>query len=115
MRATIKPVDGVIDAAESSEVKTIIKNENVVGFSIFDADGNTVQSKGVSDTTIAVFSNLFEHTAKIGSELGEALPRPSIMFSGRETELVALPLTRANVLILKDKKLGIRREYRDAS
>ena len=82
---------------------------------MFDTEGTAVESKGVGETAIAVFANIFEQTAKIGAELGEAMPRPSIMFSGREMELIALPLANANVLVLKEKATGIRREFRHAS
>lgn len=115
MRATIKPVKGLIDESEVTEVKSILNDDNVVGYSIFDAEGSAVDTKGVGETAIAVFSNIFEQTAKIGAELGEAAPRPSVMFTGREMELVALPLANANVLVLKEKSSGIRREYRNAS
>lgn len=115
MRAMIKSVGGLIGESELKEVETILEDENVVGYSIFDTDGTAVDTEGVGETAVAVFSNIFEQTEKIGSELGEASPRPSIMFTGRDMELVALPLERANVLVLKEKNSGIRREYRNAS
>jgi len=114
MRVTIKPVDGLIDTTEASEIKTILGDEAVVGYSIFAQDGTPIVSKGAGETAIAVFSNIFERATNIGEELGEAAPRPSVIFSGRETELVGLPLANANMLILKEKTAGIRREYRHA-
>lgn len=114
MRVTIKPIDGVLASSEISELQDILTDEKTVGYSIFDTEGTAVQSDGVGETAIAVFSNIFEQTVRIGDELGEEHSRPSIMFSGRDMELVALPLANANILVVKEKGAGIRREYRNA-
>ena len=114
MRVSLKPIKGVVDDSEVTEVTSILKEENVVGYSVFDTNGTPVQSKGVGETAIAVFANIFDQSTRIGKELGEAAPRPSVMFTGREMELIGLPLANANILILKEKTSGIRREYRHA-
>ncbi|MEO0992025.1 MAG: hypothetical protein AAFX00_13895 [Pseudomonadota bacterium] len=114
MNVTVQPAQDIVSASELMEVREILEESNVIGFSIFDTDGNPVESEGVGETEIAVFSNIVDRSVKIGVELGETVPRPSILLSGRESELVALPLEKANLLILKQKSSGIRREYRHA-
>lgn len=108
MRVTIKPIEGLIDASEIKDIEAEVGDERVIGYSVFDFDGNAVGSEGISETAIAVLSNVLEHTAAIGHELGEAAPRPSVMFSGRHMELAAKPLENTNVLVLKEKGAGMR-------
>lgn len=98
-----------VEDAEMSELKDLVDQDNVVGYSVINDAGEAIDFEGVSETAIAVFTNIFEHTEKIGEELGESSTRPSIMFSGRDMELVALPLKSASALVVKEKGGGLRR------
>ena len=115
MKPDTETLSSVMNAAELNEVKEVVGGDSVIGFAILDTKGARVDSSGVSEIAVGVFSNIFEQAEKVGLELGEAQPRPAIMFSGSEMELLALPLTHASVIVVKEKAAGIRREYRRAS
>ncbi|MEM9031425.1 MAG: hypothetical protein AAGB18_02170 [Pseudomonadota bacterium] len=115
MKVDLSALDGIVATAEMDEVTEILGADNVIGFAILDSDGAPVEANGVSETAVAVFSNIFDQAEKIGTELGETPPRPAIMFSGSDLELVALPLSHASVIVVKEKGAGIRREFRRAS
>lgn len=113
MRIDDEALDGVLTEREFTEVERILGGESVVGYAVFDGQGGSLKRVGISDNSVAVFSNLMDISERIGGELGETAPRPAMMFSGHATEMLALPLNDANLLVLKDK--GANRGLRDVN
>lgn len=109
MKINTGKISNLVDASEMTELKDLVDDDRVIGYSVIDDAGEAIDSEGVSETAIAVFTNIFEHTEKIGEELGETSPRPTIMFTGREMEVTALPLKGASALVVKEKGGGLRR------
>ena len=99
MQFPMSALTGVVDVSDAKAVKDLFEDDAVVGYSLFDADGTPLQSRGVGDTAIEVFSRLYRKP-------GEAPRAPATLFSGREMELVALPLANADLLVLKAKPRG---------
>lgn len=99
---------------EQDELQKIVSGDQVVGYAVFDGEGAAVKLSGVSENSVAVFSNLMDIAERIGTELGESAPRPAMMFSCPSMELLALPLTTANFLVVKDRTSGQRKEFRHA-
>ena len=96
MQFSMSALTGVVDLSDAAAVKDLFQDETIVGYSLFDANGKPVQSRGVGDTAMEVFSRLYRKP--------DQAPRtPATLFSGREMELVALPLANADLLVLKAK------------
>lgn len=105
----------VLTDTEGQEFESVIGDASVQGWSVFDADGAAVASDGVSETVMAVCSNILDMAKLVGEDLGEGEPRPALTFAKRGLEMYTLPLTAANVLVVKDKSSGFRREFRNGS
>lgn len=109
MKINVGQIGDFVDDKELAEIKGLVESEAVIGYSLINDAGEAVELEGVSETAIAVFTNIFEHTQKIGEELGETAPRPSIMFSGRQMEVIARPMKNVSALVVKEKGGGLRR------
>lgn len=98
--------DAFAGEQELREAERIVNAESVTGHAIFDGSGNISDKSGVSDMTVAVFSSILDHSEWIGTALGEQDPKPVVMFTSKLMELLALPMRKSNVLIVKDRTAG---------
>lgn len=88
---------------ERAEFHHVVTLPSISGYAVFDRDGETIRRTDISETTIAVFSNIFDLTEQIGAELGEMKARPAIKITGRDAEAIALPMENANLVVLRSK------------
>lgn len=108
-------LDEYVSESEHSEVDKILADDRVFGFAVFDLGGEAVQKSDVSETTVAVVSNLLDVAERIGTELGESSPRPAMMVTGSKVELLALPLNAANFMVMKGKSASVGKGLRNAN
>lgn len=114
MRVAKKESDAlssVLEDGELKKVKTVLGDDSVLGWSVFGGDGVEVASDGVTEMVTAVTSNILDLATKIGIELGEEAPRPSVSFSKSSMEMYSVPLNDMNVLVVRDKSGGFRKEF----
>jgi len=109
----LEAINAVLTPSEGKEFASVIEDDAVQGWSVFDANGAAVASNGISQTVMAVCSNILDMANFVGDELGESNPRPALSFAKRNVEMFTLPLEMANVLVVKDKSSGFRREFRN--
>ncbi len=113
MRLFKKHTDALASKLDGEEVKAIkdaVGDDTVRGWSVFDAEGIEIVSESVSETVTAVCSNVLDLAETIGTELNETDPKPSITFIKGARELHAEPLAAANLVVLRDKTSGMRKE-----
>ena len=92
--------------------KAVLNDDGVVGWSVFDTDGIEIASDGVSDRVTAVTSNILDLAAQIGEQLGEDAARPSVSLSKTALEMYSLPIEDVNLLVVRDKSGGFRKEFK---
>lgn len=95
-------------------IKKVIGDESVLGWSVFDANGVGVASDGVSGTVTAVCSNIIDLAGGLGEQLGEDKPRPAITFGRSGMEMYTLPIADVNILVVRNKTSGFRKEFSNA-
>ena len=108
-------LDDHVSESEQKEVDKILADDRVMGFAVFDLGGEAVQKSDVSETTVAVVSNLLDIAERVGTELGESAPRPAMMVTGSSVELLALPLNAANFMVMKGKNASVGKGLRNAN
>lgn len=108
-------LEDYVSESEQNEVDKILADDRVMGFAVFDLGGEAVQKSDVSETTVAVVSNLLDIAERVGTELGENAPRPAMMVTGSSVELLALPLNSANFMVLKGKNAIVGKGLRHAN
>ena len=116
MRLDKKQGDVLNDAMDSSEVSTLreaIGDDSVFGWSVFDSDGGEVASNGLSETVTAVCSNVLDLAMQVGADLGEEAETPSLTFVKGTREMQMTPLETVNMLVVRDKSAGFRKEQRN--
>lgn len=113
MRLFKKHTDALVPVLDGEEVKTIknvVAENDVRGWSVFDANGVGLVSEDVSETITAVCSNAIDLAAKIGGELNETDVKASITFIKGAREMQVSCLMTANMVVLRDHTSGGRKE-----
>lgn len=103
----------ILDKDDVKNVKSVVTDDSVMGWSVFDKSGNVVTGEGISDVATGVCANILDMAIEIGRELGEESPRPTITFSKGSDEMYTTPFADANVLIMRDKQGGYRTEFKN--
>ena len=93
------------------QTKSVLNDDGVVGWSVFDSDGAEITSDGVSDRVTAVTSNILDLATQIGEQLGETDARPSVSFSKAALEMYSVAVEDVNLLVVRDKSGGFRKEF----
>jgi len=106
-------LNSAINSGEVSKVREAISDDGVFGWSVFDGDGGQVASNGVSETMTAVCSNVLDLAMQVGSDLGEEAEAPSLTFVKGTREMQMVPLETVNMLVVRDKSAGFRKEQRN--
>lgn len=106
-------LNSAIGSGEVSKLREAINDDGVLGWSVFDGDGGEVASKGVSDTVTAVCSNVLDLAMQVGADLGEEAEAPSLTFIKGSREIQLTPLEAVNMLVVRDKSSGFRKEQRN--
>lgn len=102
-----------IGSGEVGKIREAIADDGVLGWSIFDGDGGELASKGVPETVTAVCSNVLDLAMQVGSDLGEEAQAPSLTFLKGTREMQMTPLDEINLLVVRDKSAGFRKEQRN--
>jgi len=98
------PLATLLTKAELGEIDRIKSEPATIGLAIFDQDGQVIDLYRLSEEAVAVFSNIFDIVGTLGDDLAEPEPVPSILFESRTFEAVGLPLSAANMVVLKRKR-----------
>lgn len=107
----LEALSTLLNPSEGEHLEKTIDDDAVQGWSVFDAAGEPVASDGVSETVMAVCSNILDMARFVGDELGESEPRPALTFAKKNIEMFTMPVEAANILVIKDKSSGARKEF----
>lgn len=116
MRLDKKQNEALGESLSTDEIGTVreaIGDDAVFGWSIFDGDGGEVASNGVSETVTAVCSNVLDMAMQVGTDLGEEAEAPALTFIKGTREMQMIPLETVNMLVVRDKSAGFRKEQRN--
>ncbi len=89
---------------ETIELAQIQKDPAVVGYALLTLDGDEIEASGAWRSMIApVFANIFMAVDRIGKELGDEEPCPTLFADSPDFEVAGIRLSNARVLIVKRK------------
>ena len=106
MASVAQEFGSLFSEEERAEFDTVVSLPAISGYAVFDRSGETIRRTDLSETTVAVFSNIFDLAEQIGAELGEMNTRPAIKITGSDAEAIALPMEKVNLVVLRSKSAG---------
>ena len=105
----LEALKDVLPDNELKDVKALLPDDAIEGWSVFDQEGIEKASDGISEMVTAVCSNVLDLADSIGAEIDEASRRPSISFLKGSQELHVGLSGSAHVLVLRDNASSQRK------
>ncbi len=95
--------DAALSENEKAEFALAVQHASVTGHALVDLNGKILTQTAVSDGIARLAASIIDRTEAIGAALGEANPRPAVKIGGSDREIVALPMAKASLVLVRSK------------
>ncbi len=100
---TGQPFEAALSDDEKAEYALAVKYASVTGHALVDLTGSILTQGAVPDSIARLAASIIDRTEAIGAALGEANPRPAVKIGGAEREIVALPMAKASLVLVRSR------------
>lgn len=106
-------LNSAIGPDDAGKLREAIKHDGVLAWSVFDGDGGELANKDVPEKVGSVCASILDMAARVGTDLGEETEALSLTFIKGKREMQTIPLDESNLLVVRDKTAGFRKELRN--